>query len=67
MNSCEYEVLTPVGTVIFTSTDKALARSFAKERGKLIPGLRIESVERIEYRRRIWTDRTETKGEREAA
>lgn len=53
----DYEVLSPTGQPLFTSPEIDLARKWARERAAIIPGLRVEAVERVETRRRIWTDR----------
>lgn len=55
--STEYEVVSSTGQPLFTSPEIDLARRWARERAPILPGLRVEAVERIETRRRIWTDR----------
>lgn len=57
MNATDYEVRSAAGALMFTTPDLDLARGFAREKAAEFPGLIVEAVERIETRRRVWTDR----------
>lgn len=53
----DFEVLTSTGQPLYTSSEIDLARKWAREHALIFPGLRVEAVERVEMRRRVWTDR----------
>lgn len=53
----DFEVISAAGALMFTSPDVDLARAYIREKVSTFPGLKLEAVERIEKRRRVWTDR----------
>jgi hypothetical protein len=55
MTRTEYEVLTPVGTVLMRTPDVEIARAFVRNRSKKVPGLhlRIEAEETTVKRSRV--------------
>lgn len=57
MTRVDYECLTSTGQPVYTTPELDLARKWARENAATFPGLTLEAVERIETRRRIWTDR----------
>jgi len=55
----DYEVRTAAGRVMFTTPHREKAIRYARMNAPQFPGLYVETVERIEHRRRIWTNRKE--------
>lgn len=53
----EYEITSATGQLLYTSPHRDLAQRWARKHAALYPGLRLDAVERIEIRRRVWTDR----------
>lgn len=53
----DFEVRSAIGELLYTTPHEDLARRAARRLIANNPGLRVEVVERVEYRRTIWTDR----------
>lgn len=58
MTSTDYHVVNAVGTVLYTSPDKDLAKDYARANGATFPGLRVQEVIVTETRRTVWSDRS---------
>lgn len=57
MTRTDFEVVTPAGVTILTSSDLELAKNYARDRANQIPGLRVEIVETTVTRRRAYAPR----------
>lgn len=57
MRTHDYQVTNHVGTLLYTSPDKELAKEWARRNALTFPGLVVEEVEHITVRRRIYAPR----------
>ena len=53
----DYEIRSATGDLLYTTPHEDLARKRVIRFARKYPGLYLEHVERIEVRRRLWTDR----------